>query len=404
MNTILEVAIGLLFVFLLFSLLVSAVNEAIFGHLAHLRSRVLEDSLQALLSNRAGGFSAVSQAVRSLKSIAALFQKDQTEAGSTGFANTLLSHPSVRGLAVGKRRCPSYLPAETFVDAVVGTLLGLGSSKADGPPAQALDKIGIGELASALNKLPDANARMVLSSVLAGSTDLTDARRSLEIWFNNSMERVSGVYKRYTQFWLYVWATATVVWLNVDTLEIGRRLLADAQFRTALTAGATSFVAQTNIANAFAAAESNRLPPAIASMSDTNSPTAQTNPGPAVVSAGQLLQEISTLNLSLGWGPCTNGSATHSVIGWLITHAPRLEQDAPGTNTTVRLLLGAGFSAPAPCPATAQAWGLKLLGLVITIAAISQGAPFWFDLLNRLTNLRAAGRPPEVKKKSSESK
>jgi hypothetical protein len=56
MNIILEVAIGLFFVFLLFSLLISAINEAIFGQLRHLRSRVLEDSLHAILSKKADGF------------------------------------------------------------------------------------------------------------------------------------------------------------------------------------------------------------------------------------------------------------------------------------------------------------------------------------------------------------
>jgi hypothetical protein len=33
-----------------------------------------------------------------------------------------------------------------------------------------------------------------------------------------------------------------------------------------------------------------------------------------------------------------------------------------------------------------------LLGWIVTILAISIGAPFWFDLLNRFVNLRSAGR------------
>jgi hypothetical protein len=36
----------------------------------------------------------------------------------------------------------------------------------------------------------------------------------------------------------------------------------------------------------------------------------------------------------------------------------------------------------------------KLIGLAVTIFAVSQGAPFWFDLLNKLTNLRSGGKPP----------
>ncbi len=37
----------------------------------------------------------------------------------------------------------------------------------------------------------------------------------------------------------------------------------------------------------------------------------------------------------------------------------------------------------------------KILGLLLTIVAISLGAPFWFDMLNKIVNLRSAGRSPE---------
>jgi hypothetical protein len=35
-------------------------------------------------------------------------------------------------------------------------------------------------------------------------------------------------------------------------------------------------------------------------------------------------------------------------------------------------------------------WATKILGLLFTAAAISLGAPFWFDTLNRFINLRAS--------------
>jgi hypothetical protein len=36
----------------------------------------------------------------------------------------------------------------------------------------------------------------------------------------------------------------------------------------------------------------------------------------------------------------------------------------------------------------------KLLGLVLTVAALSLGAPFWFDVLSKVARLRASGAPP----------
>lgn len=42
---------------------------------------------------------------------------------------------------------------------------------------------------------------------------------------------------------------------------------------------------------------------------------------------------------------------------------------------------------------------LKIFGLLISALAVSQGAPFWFDILSKVTNLRATGTPPGETKK-----
>jgi len=39
-------------------------------------------------------------------------------------------------------------------------------------------------------------------------------------------------------------------------------------------------------------------------------------------------------------------------------------------------------------------WASRLAGWLLTIVAVSLGAPFWFDILNRTVNLRNAARPP----------
>ncbi|PYQ61326.1 MAG: hypothetical protein DMF53_15255, partial [Acidobacteria bacterium] len=46
-------------------------------------------------------------------------------------------------------------------------------------------------------------------------------------------------------------------------------------------------------------------------------------------------------------------------------------------------------------------WLRKLLGLLLTMGAISLGAPFWFDTLSKFMNLRGAGTPPGEKTKSA---
>ena len=46
-------------------------------------------------------------------------------------------------------------------------------------------------------------------------------------------------------------------------------------------------------------------------------------------------------------------------------------------------------------PSGIGGWALKCIGLLITTVAVSLGAPFWFDVLNKLINIRSAGKQPE---------
>jgi hypothetical protein len=49
-----------------------------------------------------------------------------------------------------------------------------------------------------------------------------------------------------------------------------------------------------------------------------------------------------------------------------------------------------------PSPGNNPNWYLyKVVGLLLTVAGVSLGAPFWFDLLNRVVNMRAAGPKPK---------
>jgi hypothetical protein len=57
-----------------------------------------------------------------------------------------------------------------------------------------------------------------------------------------------------------------------------------------------------------------------------------------------------------------------------------------------------------PAQRSASWWFSWILGLTVTSLAVSIGAPFWFDLLNKFMNARNAGRPPEEKSKSKEDK
>ena len=49
-------------------------------------------------------------------------------------------------------------------------------------------------------------------------------------------------------------------------------------------------------------------------------------------------------------------------------------------------------------PTGALDWLKTLLGWIITTAAVSLGAPFWFDLLSKVANLRGSGGQAQARK------
>ena len=158
-SAILDTAIGLIFVYLLVSLIISAANELLAAFFRW-RANNLFHGIRELL-------------------------QDQE---ATGLVARFYDHPLVQGLAA-KGKKPSYIPSRTFAL----TLLDLVSPATSGTD-RTLDDLKLG-----VEKLP-ASLQVTFRVLLdEAGHDIEKFKRQLEIWFNNSMERVSGWYKRKTQ-------------------------------------------------------------------------------------------------------------------------------------------------------------------------------------------------------------
>jgi hypothetical protein len=163
---------------------------------------------------------------------------------------------------------------------------------------------------------------MTLSNEAGHDVELFKSQ--LENWFNNTMERASGWYKRRTQWIQLVFAIGFAVCLNIDSVHIGQTLFAvHSPLREALVEQAKPFLASHN---------------------DT---------------LEHVTAAISTVSLPIGWAD----------FRW------------KGLNQTALDILS---------------W---LPGWLITALAVSLGAPFWFDLLNKFINIRGAGKAPEERQK-----
>ena len=231
--TALDVAIGLAFVYLLFSVLCSAIQEAIAGVL-DLRARTLEKGLKNLLEDNGGANE--NGAPRAVDG-----SPGEASSGSENLFEKLLSHGLIRTQyrdaawwsVKRDRRGPSYIPSKTFALALLDIVERASPAIAqDGSPRALVTRIDHAPV-------PAGTKDALLALAKAAGDDRERLRKRVEEWFDAGMDRVSGWYKRMAQIIICVLALAVTVGFNVNTIAIADRLVRDDVVRAAVVADAT---------------------------------------------------------------------------------------------------------------------------------------------------------------------
>ena len=345
-NAALDVAIGLILMYLMLSLLCTTVNEYVASKL-NLRAASLASALQEILDDKdvlerfynhsliAGTNNAVSKTDNLLKhlamklgdlqaavsvapagaTVAKLIQVAAPK-GATGAAGTAIT------AVVPPEDHPSYISSINFATAVLGVL----------DPAKPIPALK--DVQDAVEALPTGSKlKATLQGALTATTaNIDQVRKSLADWFDDSMERLSGAYKRHLKIISVIVGLIIAVAFNADSFEVAQRLWADTDSRAVVAAMAITVAGKTLDDLKKEAADAEDMRP-----------------------------------LPIGWGcgkaggdavrfHCRNPELSLSWIGDLV---------------------------------------LKLLGLVITASALTLGAPFWFDLLEKFVNIRGTGIKPK---------
>ena len=312
---VLDVAIGMAFLYLLFALMCTTLNEIIASAFDR-RGKMLRRGIRSLV-------------------------------GSEELTSALYRHPAIASLAPFEKKdapLPSYVPAARFTEALIDHLTGTD-------PVTDMDATKIG-----IDALPPEAAKQ-LKAMMERSHGSEELNKRIEDWYGQTMDRVSGWYKRYIQRQTYVLAIVLVLCLNLDSIYLIQRLWSDSAIRSTLVEAAKTRVQESGGAE----------PLPVVEYTDGD----KTDSGhPVQIGTVSLTDREKELLTSLtGW---------HSELASL--NARR--QLHPGENFTCLHWLG-GVAKD------------HLLGWILTILALSLGAPFWFDTLNRFMNLRNAGRAPD---------
>ena len=267
---------------------------------------------------------------------------------------------------------PSYIDAKTFGAVVMSIVF---------PDAAHPSKLA--DIDATIQGISGSKLGRSLQALwISADQDLTTFRSNIETWFNGEMDRASGWYKRETKKILVILSFVAVVTINIDTIGMARSLWSNPQTRSAVTAAAQAQInaatATTAVPPAGAPAGSNSVVPPLACPTPaTTAPTPTTlNPPPATSvldATTKCVSSLRSLGIPLGWTfpTCKVGAKCGTIMSKLVYGI----KDGWHHESTGSILL-------------------KLLGWLLSIIALSMGAPFWWDLLNRFGSLQSTGPKP----------
>lgn len=377
---VVDITIGLVFIYLILSLIASEIQELIATFLQW-RAKHLKYSIELLL---AGGsetekseFEKAQELVQELYQDPLINTLNQQAKGKVEYLlreNAKNSDKKTKKALGNKQSAPSYLPSETFASSLLNALkipqlityvkhpsdelktnlyMILASYKElktgiNDPNSESYKKIKqvYGDIDQKFidfvnNDLPDCVPNNLITSLgIIGQRsrikidDLTEEanqfKNEVETWFDRSMDRASGVYKRNAKGVAILIGILVAVLTNTDTLHLVKRLSQDSVIRSAITQRANQ--------------KEDFL---------TNRDTRR-----------EIEQVLGDASVPIGWQNINQ----------------QFERLDPKYPNSVYISIWQGFKL--------------ICGWILSGLAVAMGAPFWFDILNKLINVRNAGPKP----------
>lgn len=323
----LDVAIGMALIYLLFSGVVSGIQELV-AQLLAMRGKLLREGVALLLG-----------------------EEKRPGANDQPLLAILYSHPLIASLSK-KGKKPSYMPASNFATALADTLV-----REYRVPRPLFDG-----LPDAVQRMASSPLKQALETfVLQAQGNSERLRELIESHFNASMDRVSGWYKRNTQVWLFVMAFTTAFVFNVDSLVLVQRLAKDGELTASLVR-----VAEPQV-NGVLATQAEKPPPELQAKIDE---------------VKRQIQDLKDLRIPVGWKLDAKGcpewpGGILPVFGWLIT-AMAATLGAPFWFDALSKLVslrGTGIKPSAPSPSSGGATPLTSNPLAPTSGADRPRSP-----------------------------
>ena len=184
LDSVLRTIISISFLMLVFSTIASGIVEWLAAY-RQLRPRLLKESLLALLAS----------------------------AGPNSLADHLFQHPIIEGLCISGR-FPSYIPAPHFAMALID--LAIDTTGLSSPTKKVVVRQKIAHTTLPLT----VKETEIIGALIADETNIRVVQARIEKWFQDSMQRVTGVYKRRTSVAMFLIGLVLAGTFNLNLISL----------------------------------------------------------------------------------------------------------------------------------------------------------------------------------------
>lgn len=365
---ILDIIIGLVFIYLLYSLLATIIQEIIATHFGF-RAKMLERAIFRMLEDE-------NRFKSRFKSIFYLFKKSGNGGKRNSASGEFYNHPLINFLGEdNSRNKPAYLNRQCFSKVMVDLLRGDDVKPDDEVKPLIQKSLDEQKLNWGNVRLSDETHRFLKSIWADAKGDVPQFKANLENWFDETMDRASGWYKKHTQIVLFFVGLSISIVFNVDTLKIVDKLEKDPKLREQIVQQADAFIQEHPNLDTDLIQQEIEYKKAVAQRMKIDSSLKKNNLDAVLEDSlklvkYQLLKARRDTLLNRSEKLLKNDIKS-------INHSLGLEWESYDCNSNLlKCIL------------------LSLLGWTVTALALSLGAPFWFDLLNKLMKLRGSVATP----------
>jgi hypothetical protein len=267
----------------------------------------------------------------------------------TTTSNQILDHPMITSMSKKGNSKPSYISSKVFTDVLVDLVIKADNANQDITKITMDLKTFRSSLATS-KVLPQGLKTVFLQYADEASDNLQKVKDRIGNWYDEAQERLLGSYKKNLQKWILVISLVLVGSTNADTIKLASYLYNNNDARNAIANKASLFVQDSSVVKLISRIEATTIDSAL--KMDQKEIVKTLDKDVKVMSS--LNNELKESDLPLGWS--IENFNSYELTDYL----------------------------------------KKFCGLLLTILAVSMGSPFWFDILSKLSNLRAAGNKPKL--------